>query len=499
MAKPYHIIFFFLGLIQCASAQDTYTVFPEIAEIPTTPTGENASSDYRFIWRMPKEIETGAIEYLPNGYHQLILNEHQHHTIPVISLVVDSADLFSDDRGIFVPGIQFNAENPVYSGNYQQRGPDWERTASLTLQYGNDVAFQTTCGLRTHGLLARSCPQKSLRLCAREELDHHGLEGLILKEAAFAKYLIIRSPYSSHANNILADALIHVAVGNSTLLTPLPYAPVACYVNGVYWGLYNVRPRPDETYYAHAEGVPVEAITMDEQYKDSVLNTMLTAIESQSPGLDALSQWLDLDCFTDYMLVESFFRNLDWAGNNNVQFYRVQNGPLKMALIDLDATFQVETENVFDHIRRQDQVIHAIWSYLLTLPEYRGQVASRYAELRTSSFHPEHLTQLLDSMAGIIENEIPRQCDRWNYPIDPYAWRSALYDTQKFILNRPHYYEEQLSAELIDQDILLSPIVSTTSLTIQHALHSKWFHLGLIVLFTLLLYLVSRSRFFKRT
>ncbi|PID88942.1 MAG: hypothetical protein CSB02_00035 [Bacteroidia bacterium] len=51
----------------------------------------------------------------------------EKYTMPVISLITEGDNLFSNDSGLYVPGIHFNIEDPQWTGNYFMRGEDWER------------------------------------------------------------------------------------------------------------------------------------------------------------------------------------------------------------------------------------------------------------------------------------------------------------------------------------------------------------------------------------
>ena len=46
---------------------------------------------------------------------------------PVFSIQIEGDSLFDYQRGINVPGVHFNPSNIVWTGNYFQRGMDWER------------------------------------------------------------------------------------------------------------------------------------------------------------------------------------------------------------------------------------------------------------------------------------------------------------------------------------------------------------------------------------
>ena len=92
------------------------------------------------------------------------------HGLPVVSICADSLDLFGFEQGILVPGIHFDSLNPEISGNYFQKGREWERVSNVEFyDYSDNGGINQICGLRTHGNRARRQPQKGLKIYARQE------------------------------------------------------------------------------------------------------------------------------------------------------------------------------------------------------------------------------------------------------------------------------------------------------------------------------------------
>ena len=52
------------------------------------------------------------------------------YQLPTISLSTDKNNLYSEDKGLFIAGDNFNT-NKIHSGNYHQRGKDFEREVPL--------------------------------------------------------------------------------------------------------------------------------------------------------------------------------------------------------------------------------------------------------------------------------------------------------------------------------------------------------------------------------
>ena len=91
------------------------------------------------------------------------------HGLPVVSLCADSLDLFDYYRGIFVPGAHYVWWSPLYSGNYFQRGIEWERLCNVEYYELDNTGINQQAGLRTHGGSTRRIQQKNLKILAKEE------------------------------------------------------------------------------------------------------------------------------------------------------------------------------------------------------------------------------------------------------------------------------------------------------------------------------------------
>lgn len=48
------------------------------------------------------------------------------HSLPIISIIIEPENFFDKDKGIYVPGKLFDPSNPYWTGNYHQRGAEWE-------------------------------------------------------------------------------------------------------------------------------------------------------------------------------------------------------------------------------------------------------------------------------------------------------------------------------------------------------------------------------------
>jgi hypothetical protein len=101
---------------------------------------------------------------------------------------------------------------------------------------------------------------------------------------------------------------------------------VHLYLNGLYWGLYNLHERPDESFAAsyfgghkedydvlkHNEGNVVNGSNQDYREMFDVAGAGL----SSHARYQIIQQYLDVPNFIDYMLTNFYYGNTDWAHQN---------------------------------------------------------------------------------------------------------------------------------------------------------------------------------------
>lgn len=180
-------------------------------------------------------------------------------SIPTLSIVMPSNDLFSAGAGIYA--------NPT------AEGPAWEKAASAELIYPDGRGgFQVNCGVRIHGGVSRInsfTPKHSFSLLFRELYGASKLDFPLFTNSPVRKFdqLVVRGsstdsmavqdgtslngePYprwtrdeaSQLRDQWMRDA--QLALGHASARGLY----VHLYLDGLYWGLYNLAERPDDSF-----------------------------------------------------------------------------------------------------------------------------------------------------------------------------------------------------------------------------------------------------------
>ena len=244
--------------------------------------------------------------------------------LPAFSIVMEHDDFFGFS-GIYT--------NPTRSGRA------WERLASAELIHADGRAgFQIDAGVRVTGNRSRSpgsSPKHGLRLIFRGEYGAPKLEYGLFTDSAVERFdtIVIKpnafdswvsdSSSQRRGAQYLRDQHLRDAqrdTGNATshgLFTHL-------FINGLYWGVYNVTERPDASFASAHFGGDKEswdAVKNHEELVDGSLEAYreldrLRRRDLSAPAnYDAIREYLDVENMIDYMIVNMHAPATDWPGN----------------------------------------------------------------------------------------------------------------------------------------------------------------------------------------
>jgi hypothetical protein len=174
---------------------------------------------------------------------------------------------------------------------------------------------------------------------------------------------------------------------------------VHLYVNGLYWGLYNPVERPDAKYSsAYFGGSEADwfamnhdgAIGGDATRYNYLLNTLTTRDMTIPANYDELKQYLDVEKFSDYLIVTWMMGMTDWPSNNHYGGNRNNPaGPFRFYAWDGEWSFDVtngSNEGAWVHPAfRTSQTtgpdIAKIWIAARKNPDFMAVFADRVQKL----------------------------------------------------------------------------------------------------------------------
>ncbi len=172
---------------------------------------------------------------------------------------------------------------------------------------------------------------------------------------------------------------------------------------------------------------------------------------TKEQGLRRLESHFDLNNLVDYIVLQTYFNNVDWP-HNNIKAWRIKGESVwKFILFDMDAAFKTWTNNPFLRFYSEltggpfNKEHDFLFQKFFTSKELRNRIYSRYLELRKDILSPHRMISVLDSLAAETEISIKRQSDRWTYPRSYKKWKEGTEEINDFLISRDLFYLNALS------------------------------------------------------
>ena len=393
-----------------------------------------------------------------------------NHEIPFVSIVSDPYNLFDNDYGIYELGDDANNGFPYFGANFWE---DWERPAHFSF-YNSEGNLETkfNAGIKIFGAYSRGNAQKSFSFFARGQYGTSEFDYPFFNELNYSKYqsIILRNSGNDWLKSQIRDAAV-TSLMNGAGLEYQSHRSIASYVNGEYWGLYNMREKVNEHFIASKANVDPEDVDLLTNNAEIVHGTNEDYINlrnfisvnnlSNSTNYEYVTTQVDIDNFIIYNVVQIYSNNRDWPGNN-IKYWKHSNGKWRWILYDTDFSFSGEwwawDANVHHEINTLAFALepngpgwpNPSWSTfmlrnLIQNTEFRNKFVNRYADEMNSRFLPTDVVQHFNDLYNVILDEVPGHLDRWSSNDDPYNYVELM---NNFALNRPEYAKEHILEEL---------------------------------------------------
>jgi hypothetical protein len=220
---------------------------------------------------------------------------------------------------------------------------------------------------------------------------------------------------------------------------------VHLYLNGLYWGLYNLTERPDAAFAAAVWGGKKgdydsrradKVIAGDKTAWDELL-TLADADLTQPAAYDAVRRRLDVPAFADYMILNLYGGNGDWDGSSNwyaARDHRNDNGGdggrFQFLLWDAERTLESVDANVVAYDAagsppRLFQRLRASADFRLAFADR----AWRHLVRPSGALTPDAAARRYRAWSDVLDSAIVGESARWgSYRRDIHPFRTGPYE-----------------------------------------------------------------------
>jgi len=389
-------------------------------------------------------------------------------TLPVISLSSNPDNFFDDDIGIYVQGNHSTPEDY----NYYQ---DWERPIHIEFfEHDGSSGFSVDAGVKISGLVTKDHAQKPFAVFARPKYGDNKIDYQIFPDLPITEFksITLRTGGDEHKPTRFRDMLCHSLVHN-TNIDIMAFRPAKVYINGIYWGHYNIREKQNEDYLASHHSIDPDNVDMLEFVFVNRRTSKIHVIEGDSLHYKAMVDYtenhdmndpvhyeyiktqMDMDNYIDYNIVEIFMANNNWT-HHNVKFWRPKtpNGRWRWILCDLDWGFRITSTNMFKRLKAGDPFLSEeegnslyvpLWLKLIENQDFKYTFINRFADYLNTIFTPDAILQRINEIKSQFEPEMPNHIARWkDISLPPYEriesinhWYSNIDSLEVFAEQRP--------------------------------------------------------------
>lgn len=394
--------------------------------------------------------------------------------LPVFSLVTDPANLFSDDKGIYVVGT--NGITGHCSTGPRNWNQEWERPINLEF-YEKDrtKGFKINAGVQIYGGCTRLYDQKSLAIYLRGEYGIDKLRYNLFDDMPINEFnnFLLRSSGQDWWRTMFRDGMVQTLVEQRMNVDDVNYRPSILFINGKYWGIHNIREKLNEHYTYYHHGADKDNIDLIEISKNAIanngdaiaynemINFLSTKNMNDPVNYDYIKSIVDIDEYLDYNILQIYGANGDWPGSNmKLWRERKPSGKWRWMLYDTDFTFggnaqgMAETNTLAQATATNGPAWpNPPWSTLmlrslLSNTEFKNEFVQRFAAHMNTTFETNYVLAVIDSMAKDIASEIPRHKARWAKSISfGTGWQNQIDMMRNFAINRPQNMRAHIYAK----------------------------------------------------
>ena len=453
------------GVVTSASSTASYIFIASVLNQPNNPEG------YPSTWGRYTQFEGTAIadyEMDPEMTNDPVLRPkiiEGLKSLPVLSIVTDIDNLFSHENNEDRGGIYIFTGPPVGDAT----GHGWTRPTSVELIGGpqqHDLTID--CGLRLHGghgRLAEKNPKHSFRLVFKSEYGPKSLEYPLFGADEPSKFdqLVLRCHFGNAwqhwdgGNRERAQYTRDVwarRMQRKMGRTSVNALYVNLFLNGMYWGIYNIAERVDDQFgkdHLGGSKSDIDVVKIEEDGGnhheasegtldawEQMVATAKQAAKTQS--YEQLQSMLDIDSFIDYMLINQYAGNTDWAHHNWYAILRrgADSQGFRFLCWDSEIIFEDVNVSVLDK-NNGSAYPTGLFQNLLKNKDFADRYGRRAQELLADNglLGPKSVLETWDSLYYVISKAIYAEAARWGdyrRDVHPYQRKGKYYTVDDYYM-----------------------------------------------------------------
>ncbi len=372
------------------------------------------------------------------------------HTTRVVSFVSDPDGLFSDENGMMVLGANALDEDPYTGANFWKK---WERAANVEIfDTDGTTLISQGCISKLHGANSKMFPQKSLSLSASSTYDEDSrFRASLFSERDYTEYhsIVLRACGQDGSRARMRDTVITQLAEDVGIFYQESEICVV-YINGEYWGHYDMREKCNRFAIADFEGWEsvdnmsivtghdLAAHGSNKSYAD-LMSWIKDHKEATDEDIAYVETIVDLDNYLSWVSV------MIYSGNQDIGVRRYCNTAAedprwKWVFFDLDFAFYNDTNSITRWLDpagagSNNRADNRLFVYVMKNKKVQDRFLTLFGEMVTGPWTAENVHAAFEAQYNLMLPEMPAHFARWT-SITQSRWQRYVDELMEFSLTR---------------------------------------------------------------
>ena len=343
---------------------------------------------------------------------------NEKFSIPILSIVTNPDFLWDEKRGIYT--------------NYEKR--KWEVPATIeyfdtTKNLQHNLAFSKSVDIRIAGKTSRRQPKKSFVFKSNDKDGKTTIDYKVFDDKPIENFesLWVRSDATSGRNvpemwvgeRFKNELLYQVNKQMDASVDMQSYEPVGLFLNGKYWGLYNLMERKGQNFIKnnHNEddvhiltGESVNIVRGSSVDYEKLLGLVFGNNINDSAVYNKVCDMMDIASYIDYWVFETYCGAHDISVN--IRFWKPKRENTKWRWIsyDQDSWSDYDDESL-DYYLSNGKV--SLLERLMRNETFQHQFINRVCDFLNTGFKAENVIEKVKSITTRIHDEDLKDRARW--------------------------------------------------------------------------------------
>lgn len=356
--------------------------------------------------------------------------KEEYNDLPIISIVTDPSNLFDMETGIYGNGTKLeqykaaggekdgellesftdeegNSHHLYMASNAFNDGKEWERKAAVSyFDDGHKYSFTQNVGIRVAGQSSRATPKKAFSIYGRDIYDENVIFPYEFFPGTNYSTIKLRNGGSNNYTVMITDAFLeelavdrNISIQRST--------PCIMFLNGEYWGIYNIRERYKEEYLSNHYGVKENNVWLidgdaarvgDNEAQDAYKNmiAMITECDLSYDDVYAMiCDMIDVQSLIDYLCINLYIDNRDVSFMQNTALWRTAESEKsefgdckwRWMLFDLDIAIHNDSNSLpLTWMKENDLMNEPVVRSLMASEQFRKQFCLTFMDIANTTY-----------------------------------------------------------------------------------------------------------------